>query len=304
MPDMRISVQSGVPPNGSAADAVASLSRRFKAAGLDTPGLDARLLVLSACGLSREEFVRDPYKPIGPCELGSLESMAARRLAHETVSSILGRREFWGLDFHIGPDVLDPRPDTETLVEAALDILEREGLLNAPIRIADLGTGSGCILLALLSELPSAWGIGVDIDTRCLAVARINAERLGVSDRCSFAADDWGGSLSECFDLVVTNPPYIETQTIESLSADVRLYDPHRALDGGADGLEAFRSIALRCPCSMKNGAWILFESGAGQTDAAIDVFRQSEWGKDIGGIRVYSDLAGIRRVVAIKRQA
>lgn len=284
-------------------DAIALFSRAFATAGIDTPGLDARRLVLGLCGLSHEDYIREPDLAITRNKAETLAQAALRRLGHEPVSRILGTREFWRLDFLIGPCVLDPRPDTETLVEAALDKLDARKLRGAALKIADLGTGSGCILLALLSELPNAWGLGVDISPASIEVARANAGRLGLEDRADFMAGNWADSLAGCFDLVVTNPPYIETQIIKELSPDVQHYDPHIALDGGADGFDAYRAIAGGCRHIVAPGGWIFLEAGVNQANKIERIFLDQGWGETGYDSSIYNDLNHVHRVVAIKRQ-
>jgi release factor glutamine methyltransferase len=284
-------------------DAITAIARSFRSTGIESPALDAKLIVLGICNLSQEAFILNPARRVGRDEAETIERAVVRRLQGEPVSRILGKREFWGLDYAIGPSVLDPRPDTETLVEAALDILSAEQLRDTPLKIADLGTGSGCILLSLLSELPNAWGLGVDIDPDSLSVARENARRLGLASRTAFLASDWAESLSGDFDMIVTNPPYIETETIASLSADVRLFDPFKALDGGTDGFGAYRQLAQGCKNILRKDGWILLEAGVGQAEGIVKIFVDAGWGKTAGPSAIYNDLNCVKRVVAIKRQ-
>jgi release factor glutamine methyltransferase len=283
--------------------AITRLSADFAGAGLATPALDARLLVLVACGLTHEAYILNPDRAMDYAETHAAGAMRARRLAGEPVSRIIGRREFWGLDFAIGEAVLDPRPDTETLVQSALDIVDEEGRRGAELRIADLGTGSGCILLSMLRELPGASGVGVDISPEALAVARRNAALLGLEARADFTAGNWCENLSGGFDVIVTNPPYIESEVIGDLEPEVRLYDPRQALDGGDDGLDAYREIAASSLDSLRPGGWILLEAGAGQANAILSIFDNGPWRNRIASKRINRDLNGINRVVAIKRQ-
>ncbi len=186
----------------------------------------------------------DPKRAVSREQAALIASYRRRRLAREPVSRIVGSREFWGRDFLIGPDVLDPRPETETLIETALDVLRQQGRLAEPVSLLDLGTGSGCILLTLLAELPQAWGIGVDRSLGAIEIARENARKLGVDGRSAFVLADWAEPFCGPFDLILSNPPYIKSEEIAGLAEDVRRYDPASALDGGADGLEAYRRIA------------------------------------------------------------
>lgn len=282
--------------------AITRLTADFADAGLVTPSLDARLLVLNACNLTHEDHVMKPDRALNSGEIAKVEAMRARRLNGEPVSRIIGKREFWGLDFLINEAVLDPRPDTETLVQAGLDIIRVEELHDDSLRIADLGTGSGCILLSILSELPRATGVGIDISTGALSIAKKNAFRLGLETRTTFIAGNWCTDLPGGMDMIVTNPPYIDTKIIGELDAEVRLYDPLQALDGGDDGLDSYRVIAQSCLRKLRSGGWILLEAGIGQANAIISIFNNSVLGNEIAYHRVIRDLNGINRVVAIKR--
>ncbi|WP_088348458.1 MULTISPECIES: peptide chain release factor N(5)-glutamine methyltransferase [Rhodomicrobium] len=283
--------------------AIAALAAAFRDAGLPTPELDARLLVFDAAGLTPEAYILRPDHPLTPAEAETIAAYRDRRLAHEPVSRIVGYREFWGRRFKIGPDVLDPRPETETLVEAALDLLRAEGRLGEPLRILDLGTGSGCILLTLLAELPQAWGVGADLSAGALAIAAENARALGLADRCAFVRADWCGTFRGPFALLVTNPPYIRSTDIAALDPGVHRYDPFGALDGGADGLGAYRSIAGNCLTAAAPGSWILVEAGQGQAAEILSLFQEAGEASYPGDWQILPDLAGIERVVAIKRQ-
>ena len=298
LPPLRINVMN----TEDLRTAVTRLAADFVRVELATPLLDARLLVAYVCNLTYEDYVMNPDRALSACEAEMVETMRLRRMNGEPVSRIIGKREFWGLEFLIGGAVLDPRPDTETLVEAALDVLGEEGLRDAPLRVADLGTGSGCILLSILSELPEAKGIGVDISTDALIIAKKNAARLGLETRITFIAGNWCDDLPDGMDMIVTNPPYIETEVIGNLESEVRSYDPLQALDGGDDGLDAYREISENSLQKLRPGGWILLEAGAGQAEAIISIFNNSVWGNEIAFLRVISDLNGINRVVAIKR--
>ncbi len=264
---------------------------RLRDRGFDTPDLDARLLVGHALGLDHAALVAQAARQLTPVEADALDAALARRLAHEPVARILGEKEFWSLPLRITPDVLVPRPETETVVEAVLAFAER----GRPARIADLGVGSGAILLALLSELPAAFGIGTDRDPHALAVARDNAQRLGLGTRAGFVACDFGTALAGPCDVVVSNPPYIPTGEIAELAPDVRDYDPRAALDGGLDGLAAYRAIAADAPRLLAPGGWLAVEIGIGQAEAVAALFARH-------GLRVEDapqrDLAGHPRVV------
>ena len=233
------------------------------AAGCEQPALDARLLLQEAAGLSHSGIAAEPERQIEAAAISTFEAFITRRQRHEPVSRILGQREFYGRPFRVTSDVLDPRPDTETLIEAAL------ALKHPPARILDLGTGSGAIIVTLLAELPGATGLATDLSPAALEVARGNAEALGVALRLAFAEGPWWAPVTGRFDLIVSNPPYIPTTVISGLSPDVRDFDPHLALDGGADGLDAYRRIAAGAASHLNPGGRVLVEIGAGQ---ALDV--------------------------------
>lgn len=285
-------------------EAVKVLSHRFSEACFETPELDASLIVRNACGLSHEAYFLNSGRRLSSNEADAIEHGSNRRLLREPVSRIIGKREFWGQEFRVSPFVLDPRPDTETLVEVALNILKEEGRLHTGLRILDLGTGSGCILLTLLAESPNAWGVGTDIDHSALRTAQENARRLNLLARTAFTCGNWCDPLSGPFDLIVSNPPYIRSKDISGLSAEVRCYDPMIALDGGLDGLDAYRHIALSVMPVAREGAWIVLEAAMGQADEIIQLFRNSGWISSIQSACLHRDLAGINRVVAIKRQS
>jgi len=279
----------------SVADARRRLADRFRAAGLDSPELDARLLIGHALGLDHTALVAAAARPLAERAAADSAAFAARRLAGEPVARIVGAKEFWGLPFVVTPAVLVPRPETETVVELALALIDGGGERARPLRIADIGVGSGAILLALLSELPNATGIGTDIAADALAVARHNAERLGLAARTTFAASHYGSALQGGFDLVVSNPPYVASRDIAGLAPEVRDHDPRRALDGGADGLAAYREIVADAPRLLKDAGHLVVELGAGQQkDVAFLLAR--------GGLATAAlrhDLSGMARALA-----
>lgn len=288
---------------GTTRDAIAALSASFRRAKVPTPELDARLLVFEACAISPEAYVLRPEMPVGTRQAELIGAFEARRIAREPVSRILGYREFWGRRFRIGPAVLDPRPDTEVLIEAALALIA-EAQSEAPLRILDLGTGSGCILLTLLAEMPQAWGVGADISSQALHLARANAERLGVASRAAFVQCDWCETFNGPFGLIVSNPPYIEDASLGALAAEVRCHDPEIALAGGSDGLAAYKRIIESCAQITLPDAWVIMEVGLGQASKVTDLFKEAGWMVDPNHHRVFQDLSRIDRVVAIKRQA
>jgi release factor glutamine methyltransferase len=290
-------------PFGTVAEAIAGLSASFRAAGLDTPEQDARLLALAASGLSAEAYVLDPRRGLSPELSARILEFGCRRLAREPVSRIIGRRAFWGHDFALGPSTLDPRPETETLVEAVLGIVDAEGQRGQPLRLLDLGTGTGCILLSILAELPRASGIGVDIDLQALDVAGQNAEALGLQRRATFRQGDWAANLPQSFHYIFSNPPYIRSDDIPALDPEVARYDPSLALDGGPDGFDAYRRIARDALNCAAAGTWLALEAGAGQMPQLIELLMKTGWGEDRSSYRVYSDLLGHDRVVAVRKQ-
>jgi len=244
----------------------------FRARGMESPELDARLLVGHALRLGHVALAAADARRLGTEEAMAIAGLARRRLAHEPVARILGAKEFWSLPLRIDASTLVPRPETETIVEAALAAIDAAGLRSRPLRVADLGTGSGAILLALLSELPNASGVGTDISTAALAVARANAMRLGLR-RARFVACDMAAGLRGPFDLIVSNPPYIPTAEIDALAPEVRDFDPLVALDGGADGLDRYRAIAAAAASLLSSSGALIVELGAGQAPAVGALF-------------------------------
>ena len=272
-----------------------ALSDQFRAAGIESPDLDARVLIGHALGLDHSALVAAATQQISDLSASTIERFAARRLEGEPVARIVGTREFWGLPLAVTRDVLVPRPETETVVELALALIDRTGPRTQPLRIADLGTGTGAIVLALLSELPAAYGIGTDRDIGALGVARANANKLGLGERAAFIACDFGTALRPPFDLVVSNPPYIASAEIATLAVEVRDHDPRHALDGGADGLAAYRSIVADAPRLLAPAGHLVLEIGIGQEAAVSGLFA----GAGLGKATVRPDLAGIMRAIA-----
>jgi release factor glutamine methyltransferase len=272
-----------------------ALTAQFKSASVDSAELDARVLVGSVLGLDLTGVIAAAAQILTADEAERLEDFARRRIAGEPVARILGAKEFWGLPLRLSPATLVPRPDTETVVEAALEILRAESRCDSPLRIADLGTGSGAILLALLSELPKAIGVGTDISVPALRTARDNARQLGFLARAAFLACDYAAALSGPFDLIVSNPPYIRSVDIADLAAEVRDHDPHRALDGGIDGLDAYRLIAPEATRLLAPGGALVMEVGHGQSNDVQGLMAAA--GLTPAG-PPKSDLAGIRRAV------
>jgi len=231
---------------------------RLRAAGSESAALDARLLLCHAAGVAHEALVAHGADVVSDRAAQDFECGLARRERGEPVARILGEKEFWGLPFKLGPDTLVPRPDSECIVSTALDAISDRG---AALRVLDLGTGSGCLLVALLSELPNATGLGVDISEGAVCIARENAAALNLSDRAVFIRNNWAVGLDEVFDLIISNPPYIPAAEIASLDRDVREHDPARALDGGADGMECYRALLEQVPNRMGPGSHALIET-------------------------------------------
>ncbi|HXI05991.1 MAG: peptide chain release factor N(5)-glutamine methyltransferase [Bradyrhizobium sp.] len=241
-----------------------ALATRLQSAGVESSELDARLLAGDALKLDLTGMIAAAHRVLTAEEAGRLDVLARRRLAGEPVARILGEKEFWGLRLALSPATLVPRPDTETVVELALEML-RERPANKPLSIADLGTGSGAILLALLSELPDATGVGTDISVEALETATANAVQLGLASRASFIRCDYASELSGPFDLIVSNPPYIASTAIAGLAGEVRDHDPKAALDGGPDGFNAYRALIPQSARILSPGAALVVESGQGQ---------------------------------------
>lgn len=289
------------PPRGESLRAACNrLAARLAAAGVATAGLDARLLVQLAAGITHEEFVAAPGRALVPAAAVLLDRLLVRRLAGEPVARLAGAREFWGLEFILSEQTLVPRPESELLVETGLAHLRGR---PAPA-IADLGTGSGCLLVSLLAERPDARGIGIDLAPGALATAAGNARRHGVGERAQFVRGDWLAPLAPAsLDLIVANPPYIPSREIGTLAAEVARFDPPLALDGGADGLDAVRRIAAAAAAALGAGGMLAIEIGEGQAAAAAALVAA-------GGLAldrrrdVLRDLAGIERVVRAYRPA
>jgi release factor glutamine methyltransferase len=270
--------------------------RRLEAAGVDTPVFDARLLLEAGAGVSRLDIVTDPRRAVTDDQVAAVDALVSRRETREPVSHIIGRKHFWTLELFVGPAVLTPRPETELLVETALHVFSPD----AAARVLDLGVGSGAILLAVLNERQSATGVGVDVSDGALAVAQANADALGVADRAHFRHGDWTVALDGLFDLVLSNPPYIATNDIDALAPEVARFEPRLALDGGADGLDAYRAIIARLPDLLRPGGTFAFEVGKGQAEAVMAL-------AEAAGLSTEPprrDLAGIPRVVWGRRAA
>ncbi|MFT8353622.1 MAG: peptide chain release factor N(5)-glutamine methyltransferase [Gluconobacter japonicus] len=261
-------------------------------AGLEDPRREARLLLGWATG-------RDPaglflLTAVLEADATRFEDAVARRAAREPLAFIVGETGFWTLDFHTTPDTLIPRGDSEALIEALLAVRPDRA---APLKILDLGTGTGCLLLSALSEYPQAWGVGVDLSAGAAALARRNASRNGLQDRSCFLAGNWDSALAGRFDVVISNPPYIETADVPDLMPEVSQYEPERALDGGQDGLDAYRLLCQALPSLLVPGGHAILEMGLGQIDAVSEIGRANE----LREVARQNDLGGIVRALVLQ---
>ena len=274
--------------------------------GIDGAGGDVRRLVAAVLELSAARVLSEPERVLTAAQAASLSGYVARRAAREPVSRILGRRDFYGRTFAISPATLDPRPESETLIEAALEAAREEGWEGEGLHILDVGTGSGCLLLTLLCELSGACGTGTDISRAALAVARDNADRLGVTRRASWLTADGLETVPGPFHMLISNPPYVRTGEIVHLEPEVCNFDPAVALHGGADGLAVYRALAPRLARVVPDG-WIVLEVGYDQADAVASIVAASVGqavGQAVADVRVYRDVAGRRRCVAMRTRA
>jgi release factor glutamine methyltransferase len=285
-------LKSGV----SVSEALHHLAQSFRAVGIEEPEADARVLVGHALHLDRARLIAQSDRILEAREVTVISALAARRLRREPVSRILGHKEFWSIPISVTPEVLVPRPETETVVEASLDFIIRSGLRLEKLRLLDIGTGSGALLLALLKELPGAAGTGTDVSSVALDVARANAAHCGLESRCNFVVCDIATGIDGPFDLIVSNPPYVAHDEIVTLAPEVRDYDPRVALDGGQDGLDVYRSIAHDAKRILAQGGRLFVELGAGQDEQVCALFTKA--GLSPGTPR--KDLAGIPRVLGV----
>ncbi len=266
---------------------------RLRAAGVEAPRRDARLLLAAALDLAPDGPITAGEPRLSADQRRRFEALVERRRRREPVSRILGRREFWSLDLAITPATLDPRPDSETLVAA---VLERIGDPGRPRRVLDLGTGSGNLLLAVLAASPGAWGLGLDRDPAALAAAAANAGALGLAARSAFAAGDWGAPLAGDWDVILCNPPYIRSADIDGLAPEVARYEPRGALDGGADGLAAYRRVVPEIARLLARDGLAAVELGAGQAAEVADLAR----GEGLEVLDCVRDLAEIQRCLLL----
>lgn len=283
---------------------IAAATASLRAAGIEQPAREARLLLAHTLGESPGALLLGSRER--PVPIAAFEALLARRLRHEPVAHLLGTRGFWSLDLAVSPSTLVPRADSETVIEA---LLERRPQRDSVRRVLDLGTGTGCLLLAALAEYPRAWGLGVERAPEAAALAQHNAQRNGLSDRCAILCGDWGAALAAPedpggaagrFDVILSNPPYIPSGDLPGLMEEVRLWEPYAALDGGDDGLEAYRILLPLAARWLAPGGVALFEFGIGQAPALCAMLAAS--GFDTPQVR--ADLGGIERVVAAGRPA
>jgi release factor glutamine methyltransferase len=271
---------------------------RLKAAGIDSPVIDARMLVEAAMGCRRIDLVTDPYRAVTEEQAATLDAYVDRRARREPVSRILGAKGFWKIMLRVTPDVLTPRPDTETILDVVLASFDE----HRRFRVLDLGVGSGAILLAILAERPLATGLGIDVSEEAIAVARDNAGHIGVDNRAAFLRSDWTAGLEgEEFDVVVSNPPYIPSHVIDTLEPEVKDHEPRLALDGGADGLDHYRLLAPEVLRVLKPEGLFALEIGHDQAEAVEALMREA----GAEGVRTVKDLGTRDRVVTgLKRAA
>lgn len=280
------------------------MAKQLAAAGIATPMRDARWLLAAALGLDSGQVLLQPERTLTSEEISRVAAVLQRRLGREPVSRILGRREFYGISLEVSSRTLDPRPETETLVTGVVRLV-RSGACSggtSPV-IVDVGTGTGAIVIALLRELSEATAVAIDIDSGALEIARRNAIAAGVAERARFVHGSWLDDVTGPVDIVVSNPPYIATATIDHLEPEVSLWDPRLALDGGPDGLSAFRAIVPKSLSVLSPGGWLAVEIGAGQQEAVLEIIHQTGGTRAMDRSETWPDLAGISRCVAIRAQ-
>ena len=281
-------------PAGSIGFFLCQAGQRLRGAAIEAPRLEARRLLAHVLGTSEEALLRDPRAPVPLDQAAHFATLLARRVAHEPFAYLTGRVGFWTLELEVSPATLIPRADSETLVEAALDACPDKG---APLSVLDLGTGTGALLLAVLSELPAASGVGVDLKPEAAALAARNAARLALTDRARFLAGDWAAAVRGRFDLVLCNPPYIESASIAGLMPEVARHEPASALDGGADGLDAYRRIIADLPRLLAARGVAVLELGAGQR-AAVEALGRAA---GLTPEACSADLGGVPRALVLR---
>jgi release factor glutamine methyltransferase len=280
--------------------ALLDLSRDFRAGNIECPQEDARRLLASVTKRSAAELLARPELVLDNDQLMRLAGYRARRLAGEPVSRILGIRNFYGRDFCITTATFDPRPESETVVEATLQLIREEAWTDRPLRLIDVGTGTGCLLLSLLAQLPSAVGVGTDISRAALCIAQSNAVRLGLADRASWHKTDLYEDLDGYFDVLIANPPYIRSSEIDRLAPEVRRYDPRIALDGGGDGLAVYRRLIPGISLLVPDG-WVVLEVGYDQAASVAEMMNRMLPNDEPSDFRRFTDLSGWWRCVAVR---
>jgi release factor glutamine methyltransferase len=271
--------------------------QHLRAAAIEAPRLEARLLLAHAMECRQEDLLRDPRAAVLPAAATRFDDLLRRRLDHAPVAHLLGAQEFWSLPFAVSPATLIPRADSETLIEAALEAFDQHPQGRAAVhRVLDLGTGTGCLLLAALSEFPAATGLGLDRVPAAAALARDNAARLGLAGRAAFAVADWAAPIAGRYDLILSNPPYIESAIIPGLMPEVARHEPASALDGGADGLDAYRAIVAALPRLLAPGGRAVLELGQGQ-QAAVEAIAAAQ---GLRGLGCRADLGGVPRALVL----
>jgi release factor glutamine methyltransferase len=276
-------------------DLIKASAARLAEAGIDGALREARLLLQAVADIPIATQIAFPERVVDAAAATRLQALVARRGKREPMAHILGRREFWSLSFKVTADTLDPRPDSETLVQAVLDrIADR----SARLRLVDFGTGTGCLLLALLHELPNATGLGVDASPAALAVEQANAEALALAGRAAFHRGDWDAGIAAAFDIVLSNPPYIPSGDIATLQPEVASFEPRLALDGGKDGFDAYRILVPAAMRLLSAGGMAAFEVGQGQSDSVIAIGTAAR----LRHIATVADLAGVNRCVLFQK--
>lgn len=275
-------------------DILREATRRLEDAGVDNPQLDARLLLEAATGLGHVDLVVRPDAVVGAEEMFLFEHLLTRRAAREPVARILGQREFWGLPFALSAATLEPRPDSETLIEA---MLQHRPDRKRAYRLLDLGTGTGCLLAALLSEYPQATGLGIDAAELAVVTAERNMASLGFAARASIRLGNWGQDVEGVFDLIISNPPYIRRDA--ELQPEVARHDPALALFAGVDGLEAYRAILAQLPKLLAQDGVAVLELGIGQGAAVSAIALQNQ----LKVLQIHDDLGGIARALVVEKK-
>ena len=280
-------------------DTIASLlldgRKQLEKAGIDTAALDSRLLLAHSLALTKEEIVRHYHDKVENTQKERFIALLQRRLDAEPMAYILGYKAFYELDFIVSKDTLIPRPDSEVLVERVINYLHTRPSMES-IRILELGVGSGCLLLSILHHFPGIYGVGYDRSKEAILIAKENAGKLGLANRVELSIKDWSEGFEGEYDIIISNPPYIETTLVRTLEKSVALYEPHGALDGGSDGLDCYRQLAPIMTRHLKPAGHVFLECGQGQHEAVAEIFNN----QGLMHIGFYRDLAGIYRCIEL----